>query len=159
MPTEPVPGGSARPAEPERPLVVSKLDPGEPATPRKPVSPVLCNVDDKAVFDGEHIHFATNRAVIRPRSFPLLNRIAKATRMCPRAKLRIAGHTDDRGHRNFNLRLSRARAAAVRDYIVSAGGEAGDIAVTGFGETRPIASNDSRLGRARNRRIEIDVIR
>ena len=165
--TEAEPDRAAQ-AEPERtvraePDRIARAEPqastAAPAVRSAPGAPPdACDIDFDALFGGERIRFATNRAVIRERSFALLDRVAEATRLCPRARLRIVGHTDDRGHENFNMRLSHARAAAVREYIVRAGG-AGEIEVLGRGETTPIASNDTARGRALNRRIEITIMR
>ncbi len=72
--------------------------------------------------------------------------------------IEIVGHTDDRGEASDNMKLSRLRAASVRDYLIKEGVDASKIITTGKGETRPIASNDTKEGRARNRRVEILVL-
>ena len=110
-----------------------------------------------AIFADDTILFATNRAIIRPASFPLLDRIAQAKKNCPGASFRIVGHTDARGTREFNRRLSEARAGAVRDYMVRAGVPARSMEIAGAGETEPVATNRTRAGRQRNRRIEFIV--
>lgn len=70
------------------------------------------------------------------------------------ARYQIAGHTDSRGDARVNQRLSEARAVAARDYLVQAGLSADRFVALGYGETRPIASNKTRRGRQRNRRVE-----
>jgi outer membrane protein OmpA-like peptidoglycan-associated protein len=67
----------------------------------------------------------------------------------------VEGHTDDSGEREENLRVSLARAQAVKDYLVGQGISSDRIRTIGLGERYPIASNDTRSGRQRNRRIEL----
>ena len=72
--------------------------------------------------------------------------------------IEIIGHTDDKGDERDNMSLSKLRAASVRDYLISNGVDASKMITTGMGETRPIASNDTKEGRAKNRRVEILVL-
>ena len=72
--------------------------------------------------------------------------------------IEIIGHTDDKGDEKENMKLSRLRAASVRDYLISKGHDASKMITTGKGETRPVASNDTKEGRAKNRRVEILVL-
>ena len=72
--------------------------------------------------------------------------------------IEIVGHTDDKGEASDNMKLSELRAESVRDYLISEGVDASKMITTGMGETRPIASNDTREGRAKNRRVEILVL-
>jgi len=74
------------------------------------------------------------------------------------AFIEIIGHTDDKGDERDNMSLSKLRAASVRDYLISKGHDASKMITTGKGETRPIASNDTKEGRAKNRRVEILVL-
>ena len=73
------------------------------------------------------------------------------------AEIRIIGHTDSRGADDYNRVLSERRANAVARHLADNGIPAKLIVVEGKGESRPIASNDTEEGRARNRRVEIDV--
>ena len=72
--------------------------------------------------------------------------------------LRIDGHTDSRGSEAYNQQLSERRARAVRDYLVSKGVPAERLSVRGFGETKPIAPNDTPENLRRNRRTELTVV-
>lgn len=72
--------------------------------------------------------------------------------------IEIVGHTDDKGDETDNMSLSKLRAASVRDYLISKGHDASKMITTGKGETKPIASNDTKEGRAQNRRVEIWVL-
>jgi len=74
------------------------------------------------------------------------------------ARIEISGHTDNVGNRRANKVLSEKRAKACRDYLVSKGIDSGRIDAAGFGDERPIASNDTEEGRQKNRRIEATEI-
>ncbi|MCA2977805.1 MAG: OmpA family protein [Myxococcaceae bacterium] len=105
----------------------------------------------------EAVAFATNRAVIEPRSFAMLDNVAAVLRAHPELlTVRIEGHTDDQGDDAKNLTLSQARADAVRDYLVNKGIAATRLVAEGFGEARPIADNATDAGRAKNRRVEFN---
>lgn len=75
----------------------------------------------------------------------------------PGLRLAIAGHTDSTGPEGYNLRLSEARANAVRDYLVSRGVSPGALSTTGYGESTPVATNATTDGRAANRRVELTL--
>jgi outer membrane protein OmpA-like peptidoglycan-associated protein len=72
--------------------------------------------------------------------------------------IEIIGHTDSKGDERDNMSLSKLRAASVRDYLISKGHDASKMITTGMGETAPVASNDTKEGRAQNRRVEILVL-
>ncbi len=104
------------------------------------------------------IHFQTNRDVIKSESFALLTEVSNIIKAHPKIRrLRIEGHTDDRGPDGFNRRLSERRADAVKRFLVEAGIAPSRLVSQGFGETRPIADNDSDEGRAANRRVEFFI--
>jgi OmpA-OmpF porin, OOP family len=73
-------------------------------------------------------------------------------------KIKITGHTDSKGSVDYNKKLSLRRATAVRDYLISLGGDASKMEVIGAGETSPIADNSTKEGRAKNRRVEVEVV-
>ncbi len=89
---------------------------------------------------------------------PVLEDVARIMRERPDMKLKITGHTDNVGGDAANMKLSIRRAEAIKDYLVKRGIAADRIATEGKGESQPIDTNDSDLGRARNRRIEFQVI-
>jgi outer membrane protein OmpA-like peptidoglycan-associated protein len=89
---------------------------------------------------------------------PILENAAQLMRENPNWKLKITGHTDNIGGDDANMKLSTRRAEAVKDYLVKRGVSADRISTDGKGESQPIDTNDSDLGRARNRRIEFQVI-
>lgn len=112
-------------------------------------------------FSGviEGIRFDNGKATIQRASEPLLRRAAEVLGEYPDLRLRISGHTDDRGDRQRNLDLSRARADAVKTYLVQQGVAPERLETGGVGPDAPIADNAKAQGRAKNRRIEFEVLR
>ena len=110
--------------------------------------------EKRAVTYG--IYFDFNRDTLKPESDPVLKEIAQAMTNNPDWKLTVEGHTDNIGGDNYNLELSRRRAAAVKQALVSQYNIAADRLLTGgFGASHPVAPNDTLEGRARNRRVEL----
>ncbi|MFL5423037.1 MAG: OmpA family protein, partial [Myxococcales bacterium] len=102
------------------------------------------------------INFETGKASITPDSATTLQQIADLLSRNDAWKLRIEGHTDDVGKVGENLVLSRKRAEAVRDWLVAnAKIAAARLDTKGFGDSKPVAANDSDDGRAKNRRVEL----
>lgn len=102
------------------------------------------------------IYFNTGSAVLLPESQAALARIAALVHAHPDWTLTIEGHTDSMGSAASNLTLSKARAMAVRDALIrSQGVAAQQLSAAGFGATRPVESNGTLEGRARNRRVEL----
>lgn len=107
----------------------------------------------------EKVFFATGKASIKKRSFGLLNQVAAVLKAYPKmTKIRVEGHTDDRGKDQANLKLSEARAKSVVDYLVGQGVAAERLVSKGYGETKPIEPNKTRAGRGANRRVEFTII-
>ena len=108
---------------------------------------------------GESVHFAPGSDMIESRSFALLNDVVALVQKARHIrKLRIEGHTDDRGRARANLKLSRRRAAAVMRYFVSRGVDPMRLAYEGYGTKQPIADNRTPAGRAKNRRVEFNIV-
>ena len=102
--------------------------------------------------------FDSGQSAIKPENFDLLAKVEKAIDIFPRSDLLIEGHTDSYGSDDLNMRLSQARAEAVRQYMISAMNVQEFRAIaTGYGETNPVANNETEEGRARNRRIDIII--
>ena len=101
--------------------------------------------------------FASNKSDLLPEAQRRLDQVASALMATKERKIVIEGYTDSRGSENMNLDLSRRRAEAVRNYIVSRGYDGDLVTFTGMGKARPIADNGSAEGRANNRRVEIVV--
>ncbi len=120
--------------------------------------------DLKAAFDGcsvtitEKVFFKFNKWDIDPRSFELLDDVGTVMNQVPEElHFRIEGHTDSKGSAKYNRKLSQRRANKVREYLMAKGVKPGRIEAVGFGEDRPIDSNRTADGRARNRRVEFNV--
>jgi K(+)-stimulated pyrophosphate-energized sodium pump len=107
------------------------------------------------VFDHLNFEFATSN--LTPESLPTLDRVAEVLKAHPNTQILLEGHTDATGVASSNERLSRERANAVKAALVARGVSGDRIATAGVGQDRPIASNDTEEGRARNRRTELVV--
>lgn len=120
-----------------------------------------CQAQLDQAIAGKKILFAFNQAIIEKPSYPILDEIASVAASCGEVfaqyGLMVAGHTDNIGKQSYNQTLSQQRAEAVAEYLVKAGIDASQIASKGFGELKPLASNDSSLGRSQNRRIEFTI--
>ncbi|MHC4149068.1 MAG: OmpA family protein, partial [Planctomycetota bacterium] len=104
------------------------------------------------------VTFPVGRSTIEPQYFELLSRVMRAFDEFPDAQIIIEGHTDSRGSDELNLKLSQDRSQAVAQYFTAIdAGLIGKIQSEGYGESRPIASNDTVEGRTRNRRIDIVI--
>ncbi len=101
------------------------------------------------------IYFEAGKAVLKKESDPLLERIRDLLAKQPDLRLRIEGHTEARGSSEWNLKLSQARADAVKAWLVAHAIDGGRLEAVGFGETKPIADNRTNEGRARNRRVDL----
>ncbi len=99
--------------------------------------------------------FDFNKASLKPDSDALLNKVGNLLKKTPALKVELDGHTDNVGGDDYNLKLSDARAASVRNWLVQFGIDASRMASKGYGKTRPVADNGSDAGRAKNRRVEL----
>ena len=99
--------------------------------------------------------FEFDSAKIRPGAYPSLDKAARILDRYPNTLILIEGHTDSIGSEEYNMKLSLKRADAVGEYLVSQGVNPERIRTVGFGETEPVAANDSPGGRAQNRRVEM----
>jgi len=106
----------------------------------------------------QQVHFATNKSRILHDSDELLRQVAQAIKDAPLVKMRVEGHTDNVGKPDDNMKLSQARADAVRDYLIKQGVSPDALVAEGFGPTRPIASNATKAGKAANRRVEFRMV-
>ncbi len=112
----------------------------------------------KVVYDAKNIFFATGSFKLLPKSYKSLNEVAKILKDDPNLKLNISGHTDNVGKPEKNQLLSENRAKAVLTYLTEKGGvDASKLAAAGYGDTKPIASNKTAAGKAKNRRVELDL--
>ena len=108
----------------------------------------------------QNIYFDFNKATLKTESYRELRELKKIMEQNPWYKVEIAGHTDAIGKKDFNLGLSQRRAQAVVNYLIKQGVNSGRVKAKGYGETRPMASNDDELeGRELNRRVEFKVLK
>jgi type IX secretion system PorP/SprF family membrane protein len=105
----------------------------------------------------ENLEFETNSSVILKSSLPALDMLALLLSEKPEWILKLVGHTDNIGDDGSNMELSRKRAEAVRDYLVSKGLNFDRFKVEYYGESRPIETNDTPEGRKKNRRVEMII--
>jgi len=121
--------------------------------------PVQVNVETRQIVITENVFFATGSDVIEERSFSILNHVARVLEDNPQiTRVRVEGHTDNVGRARNNLQLSQRRAASVVRYLTARGIDAGRLESEGYGQDRPIASNDNDEGRAQNRRVEFHIV-
>jgi outer membrane protein OmpA-like peptidoglycan-associated protein len=104
------------------------------------------------------VYFETGRAILSPRSYTVLNKVAESLKEWPEVRVEIQGHTDSRGDELINQRLSQARAEAVRLYLIQQGVAPDRLTAIGFGEERPLDNNNTAAGRQKNRRVELHRI-
>lgn len=105
-----------------------------------------------------NIFFEFGEATLLPESYPELNRVADLLKQNKTIKIELSGHTDNVGSDADNQQLSQDRAASCVAYLKAQGVDEGRIVTKGYGESRPVASNDTDEGRALNRRVEFEVL-
>ena len=103
------------------------------------------------------VTFDFNSAQLKPEFMPSLNKVAQTLASFQSTYVNISGFTDSIGSDAVNLRLSQQRAQSVADYLIGNGVSASRIVTKGFGAANPVASNDTDVGRAQNRRVEIKL--
>jgi OOP family OmpA-OmpF porin len=123
-----------------------------------PITNEGCKTRLKVMTETNAIYFRTASAELDRNSEPLLDAGAEFAGRCPSVRFVVEGHTDSIGSRAYNQRLSVQRAGAVVRYLATKGIDAGRIQSAGYGDTRPVAPNNSETNRARNRRIEFKVL-
>lgn len=108
-------------------------------------------------FKSDYL-FATNSYTLLPGAYDELNRVANVLRQYPETMIQISGHTDSTGSLETNQRLSERRAESVRNALINMGVNPSRLTMVGYGESRPIASNNTEAGRQQNRRVEVRII-
>lgn len=117
-------------------------------------------LDGKNILITVHgFYFSPGETDIQARNFGLLNKVVSGIQKFPESKIVVSGHTDSRGNNKRNQRLSEKRAANIAKFMVElASIPEGRIESKGYGETKPVASNEKREGRELNRRIEVLIV-
>jgi OOP family OmpA-OmpF porin len=145
----------------QNPISVKAAQPAPPPPPPKPKPvPVLkAKVVGKKIEITEKVMFEYNKAAIKVDSNQLLNDVATVLTKYPTIqKIRIEGHTDSDGKDKYNKKLSQKRADSVKEFLVQAGIDESRMEAVGYGEEKPIASNDTDEGKEANRRVEFNII-
>jgi OmpA-OmpF porin, OOP family len=123
----------------------------------KPITTQECETRFSVISTTGAIYFKRGSADLDAASDPLLDSVADIANRCPSVKIAVDGHTDATGNSTANQTLSQARAQSVVAYLVAHGVAQTRITATGYGDTKPVASNSTDEGRAKNRRIEFRV--
>jgi len=127
------------------------------ATPEPAPAPLAAVTEpappQKLVLEG--VNFDFDKAVIRQEDFAKLDRDVATLKTWGDVNVEVAGHTCNIGTDNYNMGLSRRRAEAVRNYLISKGVSADRLTARGYGESQPVTSNATLQGRVKNRRVEL----
>ena len=129
--------------------------PPPPPPPKAAPAPPPAPVEERIVLRG--VNFDFDKSDIRPDAAVILDEAASILNANPGRSVSVAGHTDSVGTDAYNQSLSERRAASVKDYLVGQGVDGSRLSAAGFGESSPIASNDTADGRALNRRVELNL--
>ncbi|QQZ27830.1 OmpA family protein [Thiothrix subterranea] len=137
------------------------VPPAEAAPAPEQQAVMNCQQQLNDAMTGKTILFETNKSAIKRDSLALLDSLTGIIADCKDViagrGIQVSGHTDNVGNDAYNQNLSTQRADAVKDYLVKKGVDSTLIKSAGYGESKPIASNDSEAGRSQNRRITFDI--
>ncbi len=158
-----------QPPQPQTPVVMDTDGDGLPDQDDKcptipgPIYNYGCPVNKEEInkrleYATHNINFELNSATILKTSFPVLDDVVVLLNQFPEYNLRISGHTDSRGSDISNERLSQSRAENVKKYFIDKGISASRIRTNAYGKNKPVSSNQTSIGRAENRRAELDLI-
>lgn len=135
-----------KPVTPEE----KKTEVTQPATETTP-APVV----EKPNYIFANIQFEFNSGILKTNAYPILDKAAAEMKKDPSVKFMLNGHSSAEGTDEHNMALSIERANSVKSYLVNTGVNPDNLAVKGYGESKPISSNTTETGRALNRRVEI----
>lgn len=142
---------------PNTPAGVKVDGAGCPLPKTENVKVYVTEEDRKVVREAiKNLEFDFGKSTIKAHSLPSLDRVAEIL-INKNFSLKLAGHTDNVGSTEANLKLSKDRAEAVKEYLVSKGANASRIEATGYGKSQPIATNKTAAGRQKNRRVEFTL--
>jgi outer membrane protein OmpA-like peptidoglycan-associated protein len=142
------------PPPPEKPKP-KPAPPPPPPPPEKPKPKPAPKVERTIILDD--VLFDFDKSNVKPEAASILDRLVAFMNENKDKKVSLSGHTDNVGSEAYNQKLSERRVSSVQDYVVKKGVEGSRVSGQGFGESKPIADNKTREGRAKNRRVEIKV--
>lgn len=119
---------------------------------------VIRSGDDLILRMPSSVTFDVDRSEVKPQFFSTLDQVAQTLSSYNQTYIDVLGHTDSTGSLEYNQSLSERRARSVASYLSARGVASARVATRGFGETQPIATNDTEAGRAANRRVEIKIV-
>jgi outer membrane protein OmpA-like peptidoglycan-associated protein len=152
VPSTPAPAASAGTAHPKPPRFdTAALPPGNIATD------AICVGDVQGAANRVQVHFARGDARLDTPGKALIDGLVTSLNACPGASLNISGHADASGKARHNKALSERRARSVAAYMVDKGIDARRLVAVGYGDKKPVAPNDTRANRAKNRRIDLAI--
>jgi OmpA-OmpF porin, OOP family len=125
--------------------------------------PIEINIDLEKASEGSmailnNIFFDLDKFDLKPKSIPELQKIIRFMKENPQVRVEVSGHTDNSGQASYNKQLSEKRALSVYDYLLQKGVDKNRLLPKGYGSEKPIATNESEIGRQQNRRIEFKII-
>ena len=128
------------------------------------VTPVIKNLFLAPIEVGltvrlKNIYFDTDKTILKPQSFVELDKVVNFLKSNPSVAIEISGHTDSQGTDAYNENLSQGRSQSVVDYLIGQGIDSSRLVAHGYGESKPIDTNNTDEGRANNRRVEFTVLK
>lgn len=127
--------------------------------PPPPPPPPAAAPPPKHLVELEDVHFDFDKATLKPAGKVKLDEAVKQMKADPKMNVTINGYTDSIGSDAYNLKLSQRRATSAADYLASQGIQRSRLTTKGYGKSNPVASNATAEGRAKNRRVEVDVLK
>jgi OOP family OmpA-OmpF porin len=152
VPPPPAPPAPPPPPPPPRPTPPAPPPPPPPAPPAPPAA-----VSEKVTYAAD-VNFDFDKSVVRPADQAKLTDLVEKTKPINLEVIIAVGHTDSTGAAAYNQGLSVRRAEAVKEFLVGKGVERNRVYTEGKGLTSPVADNKTREGRAKNRRVEVEVV-
>jgi len=143
----------------DEPVIATLVNASAPAVVEEaPLTLTECATRFEALSRAGSIRFASGSDQLNDESLPVLDTLSSVVQRCPALRLQVAGHTDSMGDPANNLALSQQRAVTVARSLLDMGFPASNLSVVGYGDTQPIATNNTEWGRQSNRRIEFSIL-
>jgi OOP family OmpA-OmpF porin len=141
-------------------MQVHAAAPAPPPPPPPPAPKMKVMVAEKMIQITERVEFEVNKAEILPASHELLDQVVEVLKKHTEIELvEVQGHTDNTGRAAKNKRLSQARAASVKKYLVDKGIDAKRLLAKGYGQSKPLVDNDTDENKQKNRRVEFHILK